>query len=177
MHSPGIISRQTANSAPLGANTCSNHSPTQLDVGKLDSLVQHYYKSAQERFFKFCPDGAFTQLQVTKSLLCTYVSYLVDHNLKHGTTKVYVSAFWNLQIASSQTDLFAGVAWPRLDQVMRGTKRVEVEETKGQHLPISPLTPPKKGQVQHKDDTGCILLMLLHISPGSGNDSAKRRGL
>lgn len=145
MRSPGIISLslpstgqsccQTANSAPSGANTCSNHSPTQLDIGKLESLVQHYYKSAQECFLKFCPDGAFTQLPVTKSLLCTYVSYLVDHNLKHGTIKVYVSAFWNLQIASSQTDLFAGVAWPRLDQVMRGTKRVEVEETKDSTCP------------------------------------------
>ena len=88
-----------SNSAPSGANTCSSHSSTQLDVGKLKSLVQHYftkgsapstqrtYKSTQEQF---CHDEAFTPLPVIQSLLCVYVSYLVDQNLKHGTLKVHL---------------------------------------------------------------------------------------
>ena len=46
-----------------------------------------------------------------------------------------------LQIASGQPDPFAGVAWPKLDQVMRGIKKMEAEKGGGtkQRLPISPL--------------------------------------
>ena len=67
-----------------------------------------------------------------------YVSYLVDQSLKHGTIKIYLSAILNLLIASGWTDLFAGVAWPRL---MGGIKRVEVEKggDKRQCLSIAPL--------------------------------------
>ena len=72
---------------------------------KLESLVQHYfakglapstqrtYMSAQERFLKFCLDGAFTQLQVKQSLLCAFVSYLADQKLKHGTIKLTCQQF------------------------------------------------------------------------------------
>ena len=54
-----------------------------------------------------------------------------------------------MQIASGQTDPFAGVAQPRLDQVMRGIKRVEAEKggDKTQCLPISPLILTKMKEV------------------------------
>ena len=111
-----------------------------------------------------------------------YVSYLVDQSLKHGTTKVYLSAILNLQIASGWADPFAGVACPCL---MREIKRVEVEKggDKRQCLPISPLilTKLKEAWFPRKDEyntkMGSILLMLLCISPSWGNDSAKQRGL
>ena len=93
---------------------------------------------------------------MTQSLLCAFVSYLADQKLKHGTIKVYLSAVRNLQIASGRTDPFAGVAWPRLDQVMRGIKRVEAEKggDKRQRLPISPLilTKLKEAWSPHKDE-------------------------
>ena len=38
-----------------------------------------------------------------------------------------MSAVRQLQIAAGHHDPFAGAAWPRLDQVMRGIKRVESE--------------------------------------------------
>lgn len=41
---------------------------------------------------------------------------------------MYLSAKRHLQIATGLTDLFAGIAWPHLDQVMRGIKRVEAEK-------------------------------------------------
>ena len=72
---------------------------------------------------------------MTQSLLCAFVSYLADQKLKHGTIKVYLSAIRNLQIASGRTDPFAGVAWPRLDQVMRGIKRVEAEKGGDERAP------------------------------------------
>ena len=91
---------------------------------------------------------------MTQSLLCAYVSYLADQNFKHGTIKVYLSAVWNLQIASGRTDPFAGVAWPRLDQVMRGIKRVEAEkeETKDSACPYLILTKLKEAWSPRKDE-------------------------
>lgn len=78
---------------------------------------------------------------VTESLLCSYVSYLANQHLKHTTIKVYLSATRHLQIAAGLADPFAGVAWPRLDQVMKGIKQVEAEKgtNKRECLPISPL--------------------------------------
>lgn len=78
---------------------------------------------------------------MSQSLLCSYVSFLADQNLRHTTIKVYLSAVRQLQIAAGHPDPFAGVAWPRLDQVMRGIKRVEAEsgKQKKQRLPISPV--------------------------------------
>ena len=119
----------------------------------MEDLVQFYftkglatstrrtYKSAQDRFLNFCRDGSFTPLPVTESLLCAYVSYLADQHLKHATIKVYLSAIRQLQIATGLPDPFAGTAWPRLDQVMKGIKRVEAEKgtVKRECLPISPL--------------------------------------
>ena len=80
-------------------------------------------------------------MPVTESLLCAYVSYLADQHLKHATIKVYLSAIRQVQIATGLPDPFAGTAWPRLDQVMKGIKRVEAEKgtVKRECLPISPL--------------------------------------
>ena len=67
--------------------------------------------------------------------------YLANHQLKHTTTKVYLSATRHLQIEAGSGDPFANVAWPRLDQVMKGIKRVEAEKGTGkkERLPISPM--------------------------------------
>ena len=101
---------------------------------------QRTYKSAQERFLKFCHQKNFTPIPVTQTLLCSYVSYLAHDGLKHATIKVYLSAVRQLQISQGQRDPFGGEVWPQLDQVMRGIKRVGAEKgiTKRERLPISP---------------------------------------
>ena len=150
-----------------GANSRSSVPSTRLDIKKLEDLVQFYfqkglasstqrtYKNAQDRFLKFCCDGGFTPLPVTESVLCAYVSYLANQHLKHTTIKVYLSAIRHLQIAAGLTDPFASVAWPRLDQVIRGIKRVEAEKgtNKKERLPISPviLSKLKEAWSQEKD--------------------------
>lgn len=107
----------------------------------LASSTQRTYRSAQDRFLTFCRDGSFPPLPVTESLLCAYVSYLADQHLKHATIKVYLSAIRQLQITAGLPDPIASIAWPHLDQVMKGIKRVEAEKgtVKRERLPISPL--------------------------------------
>ena len=77
---------------------------------------------------------------MSESLLCAYVSHLADQGLKHSTLKVYLSAVRYLQIASGLGDPFGGVAWPRLDYVMRGIKKADAEKGSNskQRLPITP---------------------------------------
>ena len=73
-------------------------------------------------------------------MLCEYVALLAQQGLKHGTIKVYLSAARYLQISTGRPDPFAGVAWPQLDYVMKGIKKVESEKgvTKKERLPITP---------------------------------------
>ena len=75
----------------------------------LATSTQCTYKSAQERFVKFCQDCAFTPLSVSQTLLCSYVSFLANQHLKHATIKVYLSAVRQLQITAGHPDPFAGV--------------------------------------------------------------------
>ena len=146
----------------------------------LATSTQRTYKSAQDRFLKFCQEGGFTPLPFSQSLLCSYVSYLADQDLKHGTIKVYLSAVRQLQIAAGLPDPFAGVAWPRLDQVMRGIKKVEAEKgcDKRERLPISPLILTKLKEVwspsQDSYDTKMIWAACCLCIPSlRGDDSAK----
>ena len=109
-------------------------------------------------------------MSVTESLLCAYVSYLADQHLKHATIKVYLSAIRQLQIATGLPDPFAGTAWPRLDQMMKGIKRVEAEKgtVKRERLPISPLILSNSGALRTGTATLqdiFVLCLSSHISP------------
>ena len=81
-----------------------------------------------------------TPLPLSEAVLCRYVSFLADQGLKHSTIKVYLSAARYMQISAGLPDLFAGVAWPRLDYVTRGVKKNEAEKGISQRprLPITP---------------------------------------
>ncbi len=99
------------------------------------------YKAAQDRYLKFCRDGRFRPIPVSQSVLCAFVSWLASKDkLKHSSLKVYLSGVRHLQIVNGLPDPFAGVAFPQLDQVMKGIKRHEAEKGVGkkQRLPISP---------------------------------------
>ena len=111
--------------------------------------TQRTYKAAQERYLKFCRDGNFDPLPLTQSMLCAYVSFLANDNLKHSTLKVYLSAARNLQISAGMPDPFGGVAFHQLQQVMRGIKRAEAEKGVGakQRLPITPVLLKKLWEV------------------------------
>lgn len=103
-----------------------NSSPTRLDIPDVEAMVLLYfakglapstrrtYKAAQDRYLKFCRDGRFKPIPATQSVLCAFVSCLA-YNMHH------------LQIAGGLPDPFAGVAFPQLDQVMKGIKRHEAE--------------------------------------------------
>ena len=115
------------------------------------------YKAAQDRYLKFCRDGRFKPIPDTQSVLCAFVSFLAYKNkLKHSTLKIYLSAVCRLQIAGSLPDPFAGVAFPQMDQVMKGIKWHEAERGMGkrQHLPISPAILNRLWGVwsEHKED-------------------------
>ena len=124
-----------------------------MDVSYLEKLIQFYfakgiapstqrtYKAAQERYLRFCRDGNFDPLPLTQSILCAYISFLANDNLKHSTLKVYLSAARNLQISARLPDPFEGVAFPQLQHVMRGIKRAEAEKGGAvkQRFPITPV--------------------------------------
>lgn len=70
--------------------------------GLADS-TQRTYQSAQKRFLTFCREGDFKASQV---LLCRYVSYLAEPNLKYKTIKAYLSIIRFLHIAEGAEDPF-----------------------------------------------------------------------
>jgi hypothetical protein len=65
---------------------------------------------------------------------------LADQGLRHRTVKVYLSALRFMQIQAGLKDPFAQVAWPRLDYVVKGIKKVEAEKgvASRTRLPITP---------------------------------------
>ena len=62
---------------------------------------------------------------------------------------MYLSAARNLQISAGMPDPFEGVAFPQLQQVMRGIKRVEAEKGGAvkQRIPITPVLLKKLWEV------------------------------
>ena len=95
-------------------------------------------------------------------MLCAFVSYLANHNLKNSTLKVYLSATRQLQLAVGLSDPFAGTAFPQLHQVLRGIKRAEAEKGVGkkQRLPITPVLLKKLWEVwsQHGQEFNTKML-------------------
>ena len=98
------------------------------------------FRSPQASVEPSLRSGFYIEPFSLQSLLCMYVSYLAEQNLKHGSIKVYLSAVRNWQIASGHPGPFVGAAMPQLDQVMKGIKRVQTEKggNKRECLPISP---------------------------------------
>ena len=96
--------------------------------------------------------------------------------LKRNTLKVYLSAVCHLQITGGLPDPFAGVAFPQLDQVMKGIKRHKAERH-GQEA--TPLDFPchteqalvKTQGLQYKNDMGSVLFMRFCLFKGRRNDS------
>ena len=60
-----------------------------------------------------------------ENILCSYVAYLAEQNLKHRTIKAYLSGIRYLQIQKSLGNPFASGSMARLEYVLAGIKRVE----------------------------------------------------
>ena len=132
----------------------SANTPTAgLDLSHLEGLVQFYfskglasstqrtYRAGQNRFLKFCQENnVSTPLPLSEDLLCSFVAVLADQGLRHRSVKVYLSALRFMQIQAGLKDPFAHVAWPRLDYVVKGIKKVEAEKgvATRTRLPITP---------------------------------------
>ena len=78
-------------------------------------------------------------IPATEQVLCCFVAQLDDEKLKYSTIKTYLSGVRFLHIAEGHPNPFVG-ALPRLDYVLRGVKKREVEHgvVRKQRLPISP---------------------------------------
>ena len=99
------------------------------------------YRSAQQKYLKFCNEKHLFPIPTSENVLCYYVSSLAsDCQLKHQTIKAYLSAIRHLQITEGLSDPFKA-EMPRLDYVMRGIKRVQGEKGLYSQNPRLPITP------------------------------------
>ena len=127
--------RVQAQRHPQGTGAVADGSRTRLDLRKLEEDVQFYfakdltqstqrtYRSGKDRYLKFCSQTDKNRLPVTEWVLCSFVSHLVQHSLKHRSIKVYLSAVRHLQIQESYPDPFGGAAMPKLEYVLRGVRK------------------------------------------------------
>ena len=140
------------NSHPQGTGAVAVGSTTRLDLRKLEEAIQFYfakgltqstqrtYRSGKDRYLKFCSQADKNPLPVTELVLCSFVSHLAQQGLKYRSIKVYLSAICHLQIEGNYPDPFGGVAMPKLEYVLRGMRKHELEKGVGQwpRLPITP---------------------------------------
>ncbi len=117
----------------------------------MENSIQYYYSrglapstkrsytSAQSRYLKFCEQfSVAVPVPLYEKVLCAYVSFLAD--LKHQSTKSYLSALRHLQISAGFQDPFAASSWPRLEHVLKGIKRPSVTQRVSRpRLPITPI--------------------------------------
>ena len=104
----------------------------------LAGSTQKAYKSAKERYKKFCLSNSFNPLPTNENLLCRYSSSLANESLSHSTIKCYLAAVRHLHIAEGFGDPgISGMA--RLEQVLKGIKSTQAKGLKkSARLPVIP---------------------------------------
>ena len=103
--------------------------------------MQDLYRSAQQRYLKFCNEKHLFPIPTSENVICYYVSSLAsDCQLKHQTIKAYISAIRHPQITEGLSDPFKA-EMPRLDYVMREIKRVQGKKGLYSQNPRLPITP------------------------------------
>ena len=123
-----------------------------LDLAQLEAALHHYvdnsvaaatklsYATAQRRYLSFCAAAGVTQpFPATENVLCRYVTYLGQQNLKHKTIKAYLSGLRFTQIHLGGGNPFQNDAMPQLEYVLKGIKRVQARQAEppSQRLPIT----------------------------------------
>jgi hypothetical protein len=91
---------------------------TRLDVALLEQHVQQYLQSALSKstmrsyttslnqYTSFCSSPGYEPFPMSEQILCQFVSYLAQLQLKHQTIKCYLSGIRIYQILRSQPDPF-----------------------------------------------------------------------
>ena len=122
-----------------------------MDLHRLDQTVQKYYsaaltasthktyRSAENRYLKFCDTFKINPLPVTEPILCYYVACLGQEGLSAATIKTYLSGVRQVQISQGFPEPHLA-AMPRLQQVLRGV-RVEQGKSGRAPRPRLPITP------------------------------------
>ena len=116
-----------------------------LDLTQLEAALHHYvgnsvaaatkssYATAQRRYLSFCAAAAITQpFPASEIVLCRYVTYLGQQNLKHKTIKAYLSGLRFTQIHLGGGNPFQNDAMPQLEYVLKGIKRVQARQAEPQ---------------------------------------------
>ena len=125
---------------------------TQLDVDRLDQLVQQYLRQAlapttrrsyacgQRRYLQFCGGAGCSPFPVSEGGLCRFVAHLADSTLKHTTIKSYLSAIRCGQIMAGFGDPFVS-SMPIVEYLLRGIKYNQAKqcpESKRTKMPVTP---------------------------------------
>ena len=146
---------------------------TRLDISRLEQHVQHYlqlslakstirsYASSFRRYSSFCTLSGVQQFPTSESILCQFVAYLGQQQLKHQTIKCYLSSIRYFQIMQSYPDPFVK-DMPRLQYVLRGIKYDEARKNQQsrQRLPVTMYILQKVYQVLLHNPTDFDNIML-----------------
>ena len=112
------------------------------------------YDAAKRRYKQFCARRGVPPLPVTETYLCQFISHLANDRLSHTTIKCYLSAIRHLQVAEGYGDPEIH-GMPRLEQVLKGIKSVQVQarpSSKPARLPITPELLQKMKGIWQKGD-------------------------
>ena len=105
------------------------------------SSTQRAYKSAQSRYTSFCVQFQVQPLPLSKPVLCSFVSFLANQNLKFQTIKCYLSGIRYMQISNGFCDPFANSPFVKLDYVLKGIRRCQACCGYGSSRQRFPITP------------------------------------
>ena len=106
------------------------------------------YTMSHRQYTSFCSASGHRPFPISESVLCQFVSYLAQQQLKHQTIKSYLSGIRFYQIFQSHPDPFIK-DMPKLHYVLRGIKSEQVKKDSPQHqrLPVTPTILHKIHQV------------------------------
>lgn len=146
------------NKDPRRSGSADHPGETRLDVQALERAVSSYftqglasstaktYRSAQQRYSRFCMNHGLPPILLSEATLCMFVSSLALDGIKHSSIKCYISATRHMQIAAGLADPFAHEQWSKLNYVLKGIKR---NQSRGQQPhPRLPITPAILLQIQ-----------------------------
>lgn len=95
------------------------------------------YATGKRRYLSFCQQFSFPPLPVCEAVLCRFVAFLFSSSLSYQTIRSYLSAIRHLQIMSGLPDPSFS-SFPRLDYVLKGSRRCNTATPRPKRLPITP---------------------------------------
>ena len=108
-----------------------------FDLGIAPS-TSRVYRSAQNRYLRFCSQFHLSNLPLNEDTLSLYVAFLSLQGVKHQSVKSYLSALRHMQIEAGGGDPFGPGRFPRLEYILKGLKRNGPPVATSRRLPITP---------------------------------------